>query len=318
VIALAACSSSARPAAETTTTTTTTTTVADTTTTTATTAPRVPWAAIPNDGVARAVITPNGFILPVRSSGADVYVVQTPCDGEATTTGTRLTGANVVLDPGHGGIDPGAVGPSGLREKDINLDVAQQTKRILEAAGAVVVLTRDRDQNTTLATRDALAVALDPQAYISIHHNAEPDGPTGGPPGHETYYQIANPSSKRLAGILWEELDRAFSAYGIAWMGDTDHGAKYRPGSRGDYYAVLRQTEGIDAVLSEAAFISNPPEEALLATPEFRLVEAQAIAAAIIRFVSTDDTGSGFVEPYPRTEPAGGGGTSAGCDDPVL
>ena len=163
MIALVACSSSARPAAE---STTTTTSVADTTTTTATTAPRVPWAAIPNDGVARAVVTPNGFILPVRSSGADVYVVQTPCDGEATTTGTRLTGANVVLDPGHGGIDPGAVGPSGLREKDINLDVAQQTKRILEAAGAVVVLTRDRDQNTTLATRDALAVALDPQAYI--------------------------------------------------------------------------------------------------------------------------------------------------------
>src|SRR5207249_9806369 len=112
-----ACSSTARPASESTTTTTT-----DSAPTT--TAPRVPWAAIPTDGVARAVATPNGFILPVRSSGADVYVVQTPCDSEATTTGTRLTGANVVLDPGHGGIDPGAVGPSGLREKAVNRDLA--------------------------------------------------------------------------------------------------------------------------------------------------------------------------------------------------
>lgn len=268
--------------------------------------------------MARALLTPNGFVLPVLGRQGDAFVVKTPCGNEATTAGKPLGGANVVLDPGHGGIDPGAVGPSGLAEKEVNLAVAEETKRILEANGAVVVLTRDRDQNTTLATRDLLAVGLAPQAYVSIHHNAEPDGPTGGPPGHETYYQIANPRSKRLAGILWEELQRAFARYPIAWMGDTDHGAKYRPGSRGDYYAVLRQTEGIDSVLSEAAFISNPPEEALLATPEFRRVEAQAIADAVIRFVSTEDTGSGFVEPYPRTEPAGGGGTPAGCDDPAL
>jgi N-acetylmuramoyl-L-alanine amidase len=167
--------------------------------------------------------------------------------------------------------------------------------------------------------RDDLAVALHPQAYISIHHNAEPDGPTAdGTPGNETYYQIANPSSKRLAGILWEEITKAFERYQVPWVGDTDHGAKYRVGSRGDYYAVLRQTAGIDAVLSEAAFITNPPEEALLATPEFRHVEAQAIADAIVRFLTTPDPGSGFVTPYDRTEAAGGGGTSEGCVDPQL
>jgi N-acetylmuramoyl-L-alanine amidase len=257
--------------------------------------------------------------LPVRAVNGDgSYVVETPCDREATTVGTPLYGANVVLDPGHGGIDPGAVGPTGLTEKQINLAIANETKRILEATGAVVVLTREQDQNTTLITRDSLGVALKPQAYISIHHNAEPDGPTGGPPGNETYYQIANPSSKRLAGLLWESVTAAFSRYDIAWAGDTDHGAKYREGSRGDYYAVLRQTAGIDAVLSEAAFISNPAEEALLATAEFRLVEAQAIADAIVRFLTTSDAGSGFVTPYPRTEPAGGGGTAQGCDDPLL
>jgi hypothetical protein len=101
-------------------------------------------------------------------------------------------------------------------------------------------------------------------------------------------------------------------------VGDTDHGAKYRPGSNGDYYAVLRQTEGIDTVLSEAAFISDPAEEELLSRPDFRHVEAQAIADAIERFLGTDDPGSGFVTPYDRTEPAGGGGTSLGCTDPEL
>ena len=275
---------------------------------------------MPTSGTVAAVVTPNGFTLPVQADNGDgTYVVETPCSSSATTTGTPLYGANVVLDPGHGGPDSGAVGPDGLQEKVVNLAVAEETKRILEAAGAVVVLTREQDQNTTLLARDDLAVALHPQAYISIHHNAEPDGLTAdGTPGNETYYQIANPSSKRLAGILWEEVTRAFEQYHVAWVGDTDHGAKYRIGSRGDYYAVLRQTAGIDTVLSEAAFITDPPEEALLATPEFQHVEAQAIANAITRFLTTNDPGSGFVTPYDRTEPAGGGGTSEGCTDPPL
>ena len=71
-------------------------------------------------------------------------------------------------------------------------------------------------------------------------------------------------------------------------------------------------------MLSEAAFISNPPEEQLLADPAFQAVEAEAIARAVVRFVTTPDPGSGFVEPYPRTQPAGPGGGAAGCVDPPL
>ena len=72
------------------------------------------------------------------------------------------------------------------------------------------------------------------------------------------------------------------------------------------------------AVLSEAAFISNPAEEALLADPAFQRVEAKALTDAIVRFATTDDPGSGFVTPYPRTEPAGPGGGRDGCEDPPL
>ena len=102
-------------------------------------------------------------------------------------------------------------------------------------------------------------------------------------------------------------------------MADRDAGAKPRRRSDGtDYYGILRRTAGVPAVLSEAAFISNPPEEALLATPAFHAEEASAIAEAVVRFVTTDDPGSGFVEPYPRTQPAGPGGGPSGCVDPPL
>jgi hypothetical protein len=122
-----------------------------------------------------------------------------------------------------------------------------------------------------------------------------------------------------MAGLIWEELVTAFSAYDIAWVADTDHGAKYRPANDGgDYYGILRRTAGVPAVLSEAAFITNPPEEALLADPAFQDVEAEAITKAVVRFLTTQEAGGGFVEPYPRTTPAGPGGGADGCIDPPL
>ncbi|HEX8581771.1 MAG TPA: hypothetical protein VF640_05570, partial [Acidimicrobiales bacterium] len=66
------------------------------------------------------------------------------------------------------------------------------------------------------------------------------------------------------------------------------------------------------------AFLSNPPEADLLARPEVQEAEAAAVARAVGRFLTTDDPGSGFVEPYPRTEPAGPGGGATGCVDPPL
>ena len=75
-----------------------------------------------------------------RSSASGV--VDTPCSNQTAATGTPILGANVVIDPGHGGNEPGAVGPTGLIEKDVNFDVSQDVKQQLEAEGAKVVLTR--------------------------------------------------------------------------------------------------------------------------------------------------------------------------------
>lgn len=283
------------------------------------TAPAVPWPPLAADGVPRAVTTPNGVVLAVLSSdGGGRFTAESPCGNRVAVTGTPLAGATVVLDPGHGGGEPGAVGPAGTREKDVNLAIALETKRQLEEHGATVVLTRTGDYRITLASRAAIVRALRPTVVISIHHNAEPDEHRSGP-GAETYRQVGSPDSKRASGLVYEELVSAFSAYRIDWVGDRDAGAKFRLRSNGgDYYGILSRTAGTPTVLSEAAFITNPPEEALLVDPAFQAVEAGAFARAVIRYVTTADPGSGFVEPYPRTEPAGSGGGASGCVDPPL
>jgi N-acetylmuramoyl-L-alanine amidase len=127
-------------------------------------------------------------------------------------------------------------------------------------------------------------------------------------PGTETYYQFASPDSKRLAGLIYEEVVRALSAYDVPWVADRDAGAKYRPGQRGDYYAVLRLPQDVVSVLVEGAFVSNPPEAALLDRPDVQAAEGEAVARGILRYLNTGDPGSGFTEPYPRTDPPGSGG----------
>jgi N-acetylmuramoyl-L-alanine amidase len=321
VLGLAACGGgdpSAARAPEGARPTTTTTTPPTTVPATTTTAAPVSWKPVP-DGPARAVVTPAGVVLAVLATNEDgSFVARAPCGGEVTVTGEPLRGANVVLDPGHGGDEPGAVGPAGTTEKSVNLAIAEATARRLEALGASVVLTRTADYRITLASRAAVATALQPQLFVSIHHNAAPDGPREGP-GTETYFQVESADSKRAAGLIYEELVDAFAAYDVAWVADRDAGAKYRRRADGsDYYGILHRSVGVPTVLSEAAFISNAPEEALLADAGFQEVEAEALADAIVRYVGTDDPGRGFVEPYPRTEPAGPGGGAQGCTDPPL
>jgi N-acetylmuramoyl-L-alanine amidase len=180
-----------------------------------------------------------------------------------------------------------------------------------------VLLTRTGDYTLTLPTRAKIAQAVSPRAMVSIHHNAEPDEPWPRP-GSETYYQIASSDSKRLAGLIYEELMKALSRYGgVTWVADRDAGVKYRPGSQGDYYAVLRQPAPVVSVLVESAFISNPPEAELLSRADVQQVEGEAIARGIVRYLTSRDPGSGFVEPYPRPTPPSSG-RAGPCTDPPL
>ncbi|HUP86445.1 MAG TPA: N-acetylmuramoyl-L-alanine amidase [Acidimicrobiales bacterium] len=300
----------------------TTTTEAPTTTTT-----EPPTTTIPPPGplagtTPKAVLTATGITVPVVGTEGDALLVGTPC-GRTTPLkqGAPIDGT-VVLDPGHGGVEPGAVGPGGLQERHLNVAVTNYARAALEANGVGVVLTRTGDYRITLAARAKIVKAIKPKAFVSIHFNAEPDGPRAGP-GTETYYQTKGTSaaeSKRLAGLIYEEVVKALSQFpDVSWMADTDAGAKYRTSSGGDdYYGIIRQTQGTPASLAELGFIVNPTEEALYARPEGQKAAGEGVANGILRFLRTKDPGSGFTEPYPREEPAGGGGGADNCQDPAI
>ena len=271
-----------------------------------------------------------GVAMAVDATQGGWAHVLTPCENRLwvrTADGHITKTADIVLDPGHGGPEPGAVGPGGLTERELNLAVARMTVDALAAEGVVAVLARTGDYRQSLPSRVAVATALEPKAFVSLHHNAAPDESRPGP-GSETYYQTGKSvppakaaESKRLAGLIYEEVVKAMSAFQADWVADRDAGAKYRLGDSGDdYYGILRRsaTGGVVATLVELAFISNPSEEALLKREDVRRAEAGAVARGIIRWLRTPDPGSGFVVPYPRTEPAGGGGGTTGCTDPMM
>ena len=166
----------------------------------------------------------------------------------------------VTLDPGHGGRQPGAVGPTGLLEKDVCLTVALRVRSMLQGQFDVR-LTRDTDIDVPLVRRRAIAGA---RAYISIHCNSFGDAAAN---GTETFWRSGGTANdQRLAQVVQAEMLRA--------LGRRDRGVKTAS------FQVLRQG-GVPAVLAELAFISNPAEEGILRDPRTHERAAQAIATAI-------------------------------------
>ena len=265
----------------------------------------------------------GGILLPVLAAEGPWVRVLTPCEHPRWLEAAcgRPVSGEVALDPGHGGDEPGAVGPSGLVERDLNLDVVLRAAARLRRAGVAAVPTRTADHRATLGYRTAVAAAMGAAALVSVHHNAEPDGRSDRP-GTETYHQHADPASRRLAGLLYEELVATLAAVApdrTSWPANADAGAKWRLNDGGlDYYGMLRRpaAEGVTACITEFAFLSDAGDEALLVRPAVRAAEAGALARAVVRFLHTDDPGSGWTEPVHRIRPAGPGGGLDGCVDP--
>lgn len=183
---------------------------------------------------------------------------------EATVRGKR-----VCLDPGHGGADPGAVGPTGLREKDVNLSIALQTAALLRAAGMEVIMTREDDRYVDLNSRARIANESEADIFVSIHADAVLNKPTVGGTSTYTYYIRQKEEREHLARLLQAEL--------VAALGLQDRGIFNKN------FAVLRETQ-MPAALVEVAFISNPEEERLLADGAFQQRAAGALVRAIERF----------------------------------
>ena len=270
----------------------------------------------PGDGV---VISDDGLVLPVREATDDGYVVTTTCWHEGSVRGgTYLSHAEVVIDPGHGGRESGAVGSNGLAEKTLNLDISMVLADELRERGFNVALTRTTDVRIPIVVRAEIARALKADVFVSVHHNG---GATtrSDLPGTEIYHQIKNPNSKRLAGILFEEVQQALSRYDIGWRKTVFQGASsvLRVEVQDDLYGILQYTPGIASVITEAAYLTTPAEARLLADPEVQRVEAIALADGIERYLTTMDPGSGFNPMFSTSRQLTSGGPG-GCQDPDL
>ncbi len=216
----------------------------------------------------------------------------------------------VVLDPGHGGIDPGAVGKNGLYEKDANLDIAKILKKLLEDSLKIkVLMTRDKDQYLSLKARTNFANRNSADIFISIHCNAAPRNRIAG--GFETYFlSEARTNEERTvaamenASLMFDEETKTsgdinFILYDLAqsvFLEESNNLAEAiqtnaerllniaaRGVSQAGFY-VLRGTF-MPAVLVESAFISNPEEEKLLRKKDFKEKIAYAIFCGLRDFI---------------------------------
>ncbi|MDE0122889.1 MAG: N-acetylmuramoyl-L-alanine amidase [bacterium] len=270
----------------------------------------------PGSGV---IVTDSGLVLPVREAQDGGFRVTTTCWREGfVSSGTYLGSVDVVLDPGHGGSEYGAIGSNGLSEKELNLSVAQMAATELRAHGYSVLLTRTTDVRMPVVVRSEIARAVDPDVFVSIHHNGGAVRRSSSP-GTETYHQAHNPDSARLGGILYERIHSALSQYGITWRVTGLRGAnaivRRRDGK--DLYGILQYTPGLTSVITEAAYLSNPAEARLLADPDAQETEALAIAHGIIQYLTTESPGSGYNGTVVTSRRLRGG-SPGGCVDPPL
>ncbi|MGE5894627.1 MAG: N-acetylmuramoyl-L-alanine amidase [bacterium] len=222
----------------------------------------------------------------------------------------------VVIDPGHGGHDPGAIGRRGLKEKEVTLDAALKLKEILESRyGVQVYLTRETDRFLELSERTDYANSRRADLFISLHVNASPNRKTR---GIETWF-LNNPSNEydqrvaaRENAISEEKMKQSQTELGLILTSLNrelkreesirlaryiqsslvknmtiqyknsidDHGIKY------SFFYVLLGAE-MPAVLIETGFITNLDDELLLRKSTYRKDLAQAIAKAIHSYLST-------------------------------
>ena len=170
----------------------------------------------------------------------------------------------VVIDPGHGGTDYGAI-REGINEKDITLDISQRVATMLKARGYKVALTRTEDKYLELQERCDYTEAENPEIFVSIHVNS---AVATAPCGIETHYYHDN--SKALADIIQKHLIKSIDA-------------KDRGVIRSKFY-VINHTD-VPAVLVETGFLSNPEERTDLISEKRKQMTAKSITDGIIEYL---------------------------------
>ncbi len=183
----------------------------------------------------------------------------------------------IVIDAGHGGVDPGTLGISGnSREKIFNLDIATKAATLLGSRGYEVALTRYDDSYVSLQNRVAIANSSPATLFVSIHCNANDSSAKR---GTTVYYYV----DKAIPAMVAQAAERSRLA-SVMQQTLVDRLGLGNEGVRQNNYYVIRYTN-MPSILIETAYLSNPTEEALLNDPAFRDLAAEAITEGIIRYL---------------------------------
>lgn len=186
----------------------------------------------------------------------------------------------IIIDPGHGGKDPGKVGTKGTLEKDINLEIALYLKELLESQDTKVIMTRteDKDLSTTttnfkisdMKERVALLQQSNADLVISIHQNSYTDPKVY---GAQCFYHTDSTEGEELASIIQHQI-----------IVSTNQTKIREIKSNNDYY--LLKHSHVPTVIVECGFLSNPEDEKLLLTDEYQRKMAWAIHLGILQYLN--------------------------------
>jgi N-acetylmuramoyl-L-alanine amidase len=179
-----------------------------------------------------------------------------------------LSGIKIVLDPGHGGKESGASGPTGYLEKDVNLIISQLLRDELVKRGAKVVMTREDDRDVSLVERQTIINKQEPAIAVSIHHNSLPDnGDAEKTKGFGTFWY--HPQSHSLAVFLQNYVVKKLGkpSYGVFWNN-----------------LALTRPSAAPAVLLELGFMSSPDEFEEIVNPQAQKKMANTLADGITKW----------------------------------
>ncbi|TKH22291.1 N-acetylmuramoyl-L-alanine amidase [Bacillus wiedmannii] len=184
---------------------------------------------------------------------------------KGTSNKDRILEKVIVIDPGHGGNDPGSIGPNGTREKEITLKTAKNIQKKLKEKGMTVILTREDDKFVSLKNRVTIAQNKSADLFLSIHY----DGfTTSDVNGVTTYY------NKELKEWI---LAKMIHGHLFKHIKSKDRGVK-----SGDYY-VLRENEK-PSLLLELGYITNPEDEERMNSQQFQADVASGIVNGVIEY----------------------------------
>ena len=246
-----------------------------------------------------------------QTADPDMREAQPTASGERSLT--RVLGlkiGKIVIDPGHGGHDTGTIGPNGLEEKDLVLDVSRRLGKLLQTRlGAEVIYTRKDDTFIPLETRTAIANEEGADLFVSVHANSSHDPDAR---GVETYYLnfTSSPDALEVAArenavseksihelqdlvkkiALKEKIDESqefagdvqsslHSGLAAKNPGERDRGVKKAP------FIVLIGAN-MPSILAEISFVSNPGDERRLETADYRQKIAESLYRGIAKYVS--------------------------------